>query len=295
MFSGKEDAEEAPVGNGSCIEDGESLCAFARGEEVRIAIPGNAGSKLGEFVGGILAGEHVEDVFESGAGECGKRGGAANDVVEVIRGDDGLAGRLTFEAGDRQGGRMRNGGDDLLGQDVEGIAEDGSRLDEALVHGAGDGRAGDEVGAVFREDDAFAGDSHLVAGAADALHSGGDGGRRFDLDDKIDGAHVDAEFEGGSGDDGADGTGLELGLDFGALSGGEGAVVGPGEGFLRQIVDEIGEAFGGAAVVNEDERGIALANNGEEAWRDGGPDGGAFLRGVGRFGQSKIFDWNFDF
>jgi hypothetical protein len=104
-------------------------------------------------------------------------------------------------------GRMGDGGDDLLGEDVEGIAEDGSRLDEALVHGAGDCGAGDEVGAEFGEDDAFAGDSHLVAGAADALHAGRDGGRGFDLDDEVDGAHVDAEFEGGSGDDGADGAG----------------------------------------------------------------------------------------
>jgi hypothetical protein len=72
---------------------------------------------------------------------------------------------------------------------------------------------------------------------------------------------------------------LELGLDFGSLGGGEGAVVGTGEGFLRQIVDEVREAFGGAAVVNEDEGGLALANDGEEAWRDGGPDGGAFCGG----------------
>ena len=65
----------------------------------------------------------------------------------------------------------------------------------ALVHGAGDGGAGDQVGAVLGEDDAFADRADVMAGAADALHAAGDRGRRFDLDDEIDGAHVDAEFE----------------------------------------------------------------------------------------------------
>ena len=97
-----------------------------------------------------------------------------------------------------------------------------------------------------------------MAGAADALHAAGDGGRRLDLDDQIDGAHVDAELERRGGDDGADLSGLEKVFDFGALRGGERAVMGAGEGLLREVVDEAGEAFGGAAVVDEDEGGLAL-------------------------------------
>ena len=72
----------------------------------------------------------------------------------------------------------------------------------------------------------------LVAGAADALHAGGDGGRRLDLDDQVDGAHVDAELEGGGGDEGADLPALRMVFDFGALRGGERAVMGAGEGLL---------------------------------------------------------------
>ena len=96
----------------------------------------------------------------------------------------------------------------LLGEDVEGIAREAGGLDVALVHGAGDGGAGDEVGAVFGEENAFADRVHVVAGAADALHAAGDRGRSFDLDDEIDGAHVDAEFERGGGAEGANLAGL---------------------------------------------------------------------------------------
>ena len=63
------------------------------------------------------------------------------------------------------------------------------------MHGARDGGAGDEIGAIFGKDDAFAGRADVVAGAADALHAAGDRGRRLDLNDEIDRAHVDAEFE----------------------------------------------------------------------------------------------------
>ncbi len=47
----------------------------------------------------------------------------------------------------------------------------------------------------FGIDDGVADGADVMAGAADALHAAGDGWRRFDLDDEIDGAHVDAEFE----------------------------------------------------------------------------------------------------
>ncbi len=118
--------------------------------------------------------------------------------------------------------------------------------------------------------------SDLVAGAADALHAGGDGGGRLDLDDHVDGTHVDAELERGGGDDGADLSGFEEGFDFGALGGGERAVMGAGEGLLGEVVDEAGEALGGAAVVDEDEGGLTGEDDGEETRRDGGPDGGTF-------------------
>ena len=91
---------------------------------------------------------------------------------------------------------MGDDGDELLGEDVERVAREAGRLDVALVHGAGDGGTGDQVGTVFGKENALADGIDRVAGAADALHAAGDGRRRLDLDDEIDGAHVDAEFEG---------------------------------------------------------------------------------------------------
>ena len=89
---------------------------------------------------------------------------------------------------------MGDEGDHLLGEDVERVAQVAGGLDVALVHGLRDGGAGDEVCAVLGEDDALAGCADGVAGAADTLHAGGNGGRGFNLDDEVDGTHVDAEF-----------------------------------------------------------------------------------------------------
>jgi hypothetical protein len=68
VFAGEEDAVEAAIGDGTGVEDGEGLRALARGEKIRVAIPGDAGAKLGEFVGGVLAGEQVENVFKAWRG-----------------------------------------------------------------------------------------------------------------------------------------------------------------------------------------------------------------------------------
>src|SRR6185503_862821 len=70
-------------------------------------------------------------------------------------------------------GWMSNDGDDLLAENVERVAGEASGLDVAFVHCPSDGCAGDEVSAVFREEDAFAGGIHRVAGSADALHAAG--------------------------------------------------------------------------------------------------------------------------
>ena len=48
-------------------------------------------------------------------------------------------------------GRVGDDGDELLAEHVERIARKAGGLDVALVHGAGDGGAGDEVGAILRE------------------------------------------------------------------------------------------------------------------------------------------------
>jgi hypothetical protein len=63
------------------------------------------------------------------------------------------------------------------------------------VHRLGDSGRGQQVAAKLRNDHALADGVDLMAAAADSLKPAGDRRRRFDLDDEIDGAHVDAEFE----------------------------------------------------------------------------------------------------
>ena len=97
-------------------------------------------------------------------------------------------------------GIHRDHGDDLLREDVERVARVAGRLDPRFVHRARDGGAGDQVAAELRDDHAAAGGADGVAGAADALHAARHRRRRLDLDDEIDGAHVDAELQRGGRD-----------------------------------------------------------------------------------------------
>jgi hypothetical protein len=57
-----------------------------------------------------------------------------------------------------------------------------------------------------------------VGGASDALQGGGDGSGGTDLAADVDGADVDAEFEGSGGDDAAEVAGAQAGLGFVAPS-----------------------------------------------------------------------------
>ncbi len=76
-------------------------------------------------------------------------------------------------------------------EDVERIPRIPRRFDRPLMHRLSDSSAGHEIAAELREDDAARLRADLVARASDPLHARGDGWRCFDLDDEIDGAHVD--------------------------------------------------------------------------------------------------------
>ena len=69
----------------------------------------------------------------------------------------------------------------------------------------------------------------LVAGAADPLQGARDRGRRLDLHDEVDRAHVDAELEAAGRDHARQPAALEVVLDDGALLLGHRAVVGAGD------------------------------------------------------------------
>ena len=93
------------------------------------------------------------------------------------------------------------------------------------MHAPGDDRALEQVAAELGEDAPDADLVDAVAGAPDALQPAGDGLGRLDLQDEVDGAHVDAELERAGGDEAGQLAGLEQLLDLGALLARERAVV----------------------------------------------------------------------
>ena len=202
------------------------------------AVPDHARAQLGELVGGVAAREHVEHALELLARRARRRG---------RRPGPGPGARPRAAA-------RRRGGDDLLGQDVQRQPGDAGLLDRALAHARDHGRALEQVAPVLGEDAPAAGGVDLVAGAADALDAPGHAARALDLDDQVDGAHVDAELQAAGGHQAGQAPGLELLLDQQALLAGQAAVVGAGHLLLGQLVEAQGEALGQAAVVDEDDR-----------------------------------------
>ena len=256
------------VGDRARVKDGHLLGAAAGSELVGVAVPGQAGAQIGEGVRRVAPGEHVEDADEGVLGQVAEVGRAADDLLKIVEAP---------LLGDGHG-------DDLLGEDVERVAGEGERLDEAVLHAVGDDGTLEQIAAVLGEDPALADLAHAVAGAADSLQAAVDGAGRLDEDDEIHGAHVDAELEGAGGDDGLDLARLEHLLDLLALIPRHAAVVGADEVGLARLLDEpLGETLAQAAGVDEDDRGLVRVDELEQARVDGGPD--AVLDGLADGGR----------
>jgi len=80
VVASEKDAVEAAVGNGAAVKDGDALDAGAGCDPVAGAVPGDAGAQVRELVGGVAAGEHVEDAIEDGLAHA--REGAAPRTSE---------------------------------------------------------------------------------------------------------------------------------------------------------------------------------------------------------------------
>ena len=198
--AGEEDAVQPAIGNRARVGDRDALRTGALRHAALQSIPRDARAQLGEFVGRIAAGEHVEHALEGAAAQVGERGGAPDQRKQIVH-------RPRVECGHRH---------DLLGEHVERVARIPRRFDAALVHGACDRRARDEIAAELRKDDPFADRASLMSGASNSLQPARDRWRRLDLDDEIDGAHVDAEFERGRRDQRLDPSSLEQIFDLAA-------------------------------------------------------------------------------
>ncbi len=247
----EEDAVEAAVGDRAAVDDREALAARARAERVLQAIPSDARAELGELVGGVAPGEHVEHALERAPREIAVRRGAADQVEARVDGNG-----ISLDRDDR---------DDLLGDDVERVLEDERLFDRALVHAGGGRGACEEIRAVLRHEDAARHAADLVARAPDALQARRDRRRRLDLDDEVDGAHVDAELERRRGDDRGEIPALEAILDDGALLARDRAVVREGDLLAREIVERGREALGEPSAVDEDHRRAVRADELDDA------------------------------
>ena len=251
-----EDAEETAVRDRAGVGDGEAARALPPAHDSAGAVPDDARPQLCELVGRIPAGEHVEHVLELRAREVGERIRAAHELVQ----------RVDLDL------RVGADADDLLREHVERVARDLRLLDRALAHPLRDHRRLEQVGAELREDASLRHLAERVAGAADPLQPARDRLRRLDLDDEIDGAHVDAELERRRGDEARDSARLQVLLDLHPLLARERAVMRAGDLFLGELVEPQCEPLGKAAVVDEDDRRAVRADELDDRGIDRRPD-----------------------
>ncbi len=169
--------------------------------------------------------------------------------------------------------------DDLLRQHVERVAGIAAGFDLRLAHRARHRRAGNQIAAILRHDDAAAGGPDRVSGAADPLQPARHRRRRLDLDDQIDCAHVDAELERRGRHQPADLAGLQPILDLDALRPRQRAVMRPDEHLAGQLVECRGQPFRDAAAVDEDQRGPMRTHQLQQPRMNRRPDRAARPRG----------------
>jgi hypothetical protein len=217
------------------------------------------GPQIGEVVGRIAPAQHVEHPLEGGAWQVREGRGAAHTREQLIDGE-------RLDGGHR---------DDLLRQDVERVARIERLLDLACAHARRRRRARDEVLGVLGEQDAVGHAADAVARAPHPLQARGDAGRRFDLDDQVDRAHVDAQLQRRRRDDRGQSAGLQALLDGGALLARERAVMSERHLLAREVVHGRRQALGEAPAVDEDDGRTVRAHEVDEARVDVGPDASA--------------------
>ena len=176
---GQDDGEGAAVGDGAGGGDGGPLGAGPGGERAGVAVPCQARGEVGQVRGGEAAAEQLQDGVEGGPRQPGVGGGAADGGVPGV-------GVKVLDARGRDG---------LLGEDVQGIGHQHGALNGAGAHALGGDDGVDELGALDRVDGAAGPAADAVVGAAHALQAAGDRGRGRDLEDNVDGAHVNTELE----------------------------------------------------------------------------------------------------
>ena len=148
----------------------------------------------------------------------------------------------------------RAGGDDLLGQDVDGCGRDTDPIESAASDGPHEGRALEELVSRRRKEAAPGTKPERVSRASHPLQEGGDAPRGADLADEIDEPDVDSELERRGGDQGAKLSVPQEPLHALPPLAREAPVVGHHLVGAETLPQPVGEALGQAARVREDER-----------------------------------------
>ncbi len=161
---------------------------------------------------------------------------------------------------------------DLLGEDVERVPGNDGLLDLPATHAPGDDGRLEQVETELGEDPALRDGTEIVASPADALKAARDRLRRLDLDDEVDGTHVDAELERRRGDEARDLTLLQKLLDLDPLLACQGAVVCAGDLLLGELVQAQREPFRQPPVVDEHDRRPVSLDEAQDLRIDRGPD-----------------------
>ena len=227
---GQEHAEQAAIGNRATAGDRQPLGPVAGAHRAVDPIPHEARAQFSELFTGVAPRQQIEHVVQQIVAELGKAGAAAHDVADLLHGQLAAGSRCDV-------------GNDLLCQHVERVAHVARVLDLAIDHPPHDDCGLQQVAAMLREQRALAWLTDRVTGTADALQTSADRTWRFDLDDQIDGTHVDAELETRRGDDRAQQATLELVFDDHPLLACQRTVMGADE-----IDGDVGSAAGAGAV-----------------------------------------------
>ena len=111
-----------------------------------------------------------------------------------------------------------------------------------------------------------------MTGSADSLEPPRDRLGRFDLDDEVDGPHVDAELERRGRDEAGNLAFFQQLLDLDALLARKRPVMSSRDLTLRELVQPQREPLRQAAVVDEDDRRAVLLDETQELGVDGWPD-----------------------
>jgi hypothetical protein len=183
--------------------------------------------------------EHLDHGVEVRAGEVGEGRGLAREREELVLAP-GLA---------------RAGGDDVLGQDIEGRHRRQDAVEPARAHAAQERRALDQLVARGRVEAALRRGTPRVARAPDPLQERREAPGRADLADELDGTDVDAQLERGRRHEDLQVPRPEPRLQLEPPVLREAAVMRRHAVLAHALGEQMGEPLGEPARVDEDQRG----------------------------------------